>query len=578
MKQKRQFNIGICVVLVIATIAAYEPVRFNDFVDYDDNVYVTGNPEVKNGLTGKAIVWAFTTGHTGNWHPLTWLSHIVDCQLFGLKPLGHHLTNLFLHVLNTILLFLVFKTMTVQRWPSAFVAAIFAVHPVHVESVAWVAERKDVLSGLFWILTMAAYERYARQPSLRRYFPVAAAMGLGLMAKPMLVTMPFVLLLLDYWPLERIQWREEKNGGTFWTLAVEKIPLFIMSGISSVITVIVQRGGGTVVPSAMLSVDVRVANAVISYLRYIKKMIYPSGLSVFYPYHSQSLLLAILCFVILVLVTAAVIYFGRRRRYIATGWFWYVGTLVPVIGIVQVGSQSMADRYTYVPLIGLFIIIAWCASELSAGWRYQKIVLGICSAAVVTGLLASTRMQVRHWQNSDTLFEHALAVTEDNSITHNHYGIFLLEQKRFEEALAQFDEAVRISPRNRDARKNKGLAYLGMGRFDEGIDAFREMLSDWPDWPYAQYWLGVAYARKGDYEQAVVCFETALRQMAASPGGRIGSEQACIYHDLGLAYLLLGKFDLAVRNLKEAVRLDPNYPGAADNLEAALAEQEKNLR
>jgi tetratricopeptide (TPR) repeat protein len=590
MEKNKHFDFWICIVLVIATILAYEPLRFNDFVSYDDNVYVTNNPEVKNGLTGKSVLWAFTTGHTGNWHPLTWLSHILDCRIFGLNPLGHHLTNLFFHVLNTVLLFLVFKTMTSRVWPSAFVAAVFAVHPVHVESVAWVAERKDVLSGFFWILTMAAYVRYARRPSLRRYLLVAAAMGLGLMAKPMLVTMPFVLLLLDYWPLERIQWRAEINGGTsqqppksvksfyrrgsFWSLLVEKIPLFCMSGISSVITVIVQHSGGTVVPSAMLSLDVRIANALISYLRYIKKMIYPSRLSVFYPYHSQSLLLAILCFVILVLVTAAVIYFGMRRRYLAAGWFWYIGTLAPVIGIVQVGSQSMADRYTYVPLIGLFIIIAWLACELSAGRRYQKIVLGICSATVVTVLLVGTRMQVRHWQNSSTLFEHALAVTKDNSITHNHYGIFLLEHKRFEQALAQFDEAVRISPRNRDAHKNKGLAYLGMGRFDEGIATFQEMLSAWPDWPDAYYWLGVGYARKGAYEQAVAYFETALRQMPATPL-RGESDSAAIYHDLGLAYLLMGKYDLAVRNLKEAVRLDSNYPGAAGNLASAMEEQKK---
>jgi len=579
--RNKQYVLLICAGLALATMVAYGQVRHSDFVDYDDDMYVTENPHVKNGITGESISWAFTTGHAYNWHPLTWLSHMLDCQVFGTRPGWHHLTNLLLHIINTLLLFGVLKRMTGALWASGFVAAAFAVHPLHVESVAWIAERKDVLSTLFWLLTMAAYVRYVRRPGLARYLLALLCFALGLMAKPMLVTLPFALLLLDYWPLGRLQPGQTTKDAephrsksanasskwrAFYRLVWEKVPLIALAAMSSLVTFIVQRSGGALVQTGTLSLDVRVANALVSYLRYIKKMIYPSQLAVFYPYHSLSLLLAIACFVILVVVTVAVIYLGRRRRYLPVGWFWYVGTMVPVIGLVQVGSQSMADRYTYVPLIGLFIIIAWGASELSARWRYQKIVLGICSATVLTILLISTRMQVSHWQNSFTLFEHTLAVTEDNSITHNHYGAFLLEQGWFEKALTQFDEALRISPGFHEARKNKGAALLDMGKFDEAIATFNELLRAAPDWPDAYYWLGVAYARKGTYQQAVEPFKEALRLRADWPEA---------YNDLALVYLLLGNYDLAIENYREALRLKPDYPQAINNLKIAIAKQQE---
>jgi tetratricopeptide (TPR) repeat protein len=652
MEQNRQFDFWICVVLVIATIAAYEPVRFNDFVNYDDDIYVTENPHVKNGLTGRAILWAFTTSHANNWHPLTWLSHILDCQLFGLKPLGHHLTSLFFHVLNTVLLFLVFKTMTDSTsspqagstystssgqassllrpvgyagqapqagrvWPSAFVAAVFAVHPIHVESVAWVAERKDVLSGFFWILTMAAYVRYARQPSLRRYLLVAAAMGLGLMSKPMLVTMPFVLLLLDYWPLERIQWRAEINGGTsqqppksvksfyrrgsFWTLVVEKIPLFIMSGIFSVITVIVQHKGkvyssGETVPIAVPITNapliIRISNALVSYVRYIEKIFYPKGLSVLYPHPSLSLprWQAIVSLLILAVITVVILlvlrsfseggYAARKHRYLAMGWLWYLGTLVPVIGLMQVGAQAMADRYTYLPSIGIFIMVAWGVSEAvsklgrrslrrkascggGGGWRYGREAIAIAAAAIAV-LILCTRVQVRYWRDSTTLFEHALAVTENNFIMHNLLGIELVSQGQLDKAQAHFEESLLINPGYLAAHYNKGRVLIDKGKYDEAISVLSDIVHAKENWPAPGYYLGVAYAQKGDYKQAVKCFEAVVQQMP---------DHAGIHHDLGLAYLLLGKYDLAVRNLKEAVRLDPNYAGAAGNLAAALEEQ-----
>ncbi len=577
----KKYVLLICAGLVLATVVAYEQLYNNDFVDYDDDMYVTENPHVKTGITGESIRWAFTTGHAYNWHPLTWLSHMLDCQLFGSRPGWHHLTNLLLHIINTLLLFGVLKRMTGALWASGFVAAAFVLHPLHVESVAWIAERKDVLSTSFWLLTMAAYVWYVRRPGLGRYLLTVLCFALGLMAKPMLVTLPFVLLLLDYWPLGRFQFeqttkdskpqfRKSARAGSQWQafrrLVWEKVPFLALAAISSIVTFYVQRSGGTVVQTGMLSLDVRIANALLSYLRYIKKMIYPSRLAVFYPYHSLSLLLAIVCLVILVLVTVAVVYLGRRRRYLPVGWFWYVGTLVPVIGIVQVGSQSMADRYTYVPLIGLFIIIAWGASDILAKWRYQKIVLAICSATVLTGLLIFTRIQVRHWQDSVTLFEHTLAVTEGNSITHNHYGVFLLEQGRFEKALAQFNEALQISPGFHEARKNKGSALLDMGKFDEAIATFNKLLLAAPDWPDAHYWLGVAYARKGTYQQAVKPFKEALRLRRDWPEA---------YNDLALVYLLLGNYDLAIENYKEALRLRPDYPQAINNLKIAVTKQKE---
>ena len=577
--RNKQYVLLICAGLALATVIAYEHLYHSDFVDYDDDMYVTENPHVKNGITGESISWAFTTGHAYNWHPLTWLSHMLDCQLFGTRPGWHHLTNLLLHIINTLLLFSVLKRMTGALLASGFVAAVFALHPLHVESVAWISERKDVLSTLFWLLTMAAYLWYVRRPGLSRYLLTLLCFALGLMAKPMLVTLPFVLLLLDYWPLGRFQLeqtakdaepqgRKSANASSKWRvvyqLVWEKMPLLALAAISSIVTFIVQRSGGALVQTGTLSLDVRIANSLVSYLRYVTKMICPSRLAVFYPYHSLSLLLAIACFVILVAVTVAVIYVGRRRQYLPVGWFWYVGTMVPVIGLVQVGSQSIADRYTYVPLIGLFIIIAWGASELSTRWRYQKIVLGICSATVLTILLISTRMQVSHWQNSFTLFEHTLAVTEGNSITHNHYGAFLLEQGRFDQALTQFNEALRISPGFHEARKNRGSALLDKGKFDEAIATFNELLRAAPDWPNAHYWLGVAYGRKGAYERAIKPFKEALRLSPDWPEA---------YNDLALVYLLLGRYDLAIENYKQALWLKPDYPQAINNLKIAITKQ-----
>jgi len=483
----------ICVILAAAVLIAYEPLRHNGFVNYDDGIYITENPQVKAGITSQSVIWAFTTGHTGNWHPLTWLSHMLDCELFGLNPLGHHISSLLFHIANTLLLFWVFNKATGTVWPSAFVAAAFALHPVHVESVAWAAERKDVLSGFFWMLTMIAYIRYAERPGIRRYLPVAFALSLGLMAKPMLVTLPFVLLLLDYWPLGRFQWDRwnrsnplsqsgpaaitaHKSSPAF--LIMEKFPLFVLATASSIVTYLVQRSAGSMQAAQHWPLTQRIANALISYVGYIGKMIYPSRLAVLYPHPLDGLPMwqQIACLMLLVAITAGVIYTSRRRRYPAVGWLWYLGTLIPVIGLVQVGVQAMADRYTYLPSIGIFIIIAWGAAELSRKWHHQKITLAIATGLVLVALLFCTRIQLRHWQNSFTLCGHALKVTENNYTMHNNYGNALRNRDRNDESVVHFRKALQINPQYYKAWINLGMVYLQQGKTKQAIDAWNKVL------------------------------------------------------------------------------------------------------
>ncbi len=635
--------------LAVVTVIAFEQVRLNEFIGYDDYKYVVGNPQVKAGITHKSFFWAFTTTFASNWHPLTWLSHMMDCEIFGLNPYWHHLTNLFFHVANTLMLFWVFNRMTGAVWGSAFVVALFALHPLHVESVAWVAERKDVLSGLFWILTMAAYVRYAERPSVRRYVPVLLALGLGLMAKPMLVTLPFVLLLLDYWPLQRLQWyrrgqvedlQEGESGRATYQrasarcLIIEKIPLLVLAVASSTITSRVQRISGAAPGTEDWSVISRISNALVSYIAYIGKMIYPSNLAILYPLKRLPLWQPICALVILVLLSAGVIYWGRRRRYLAVGWLWYLGTLVPVIGFVQVGTQAMADRYTYLPLVGIFIMIAWGVGELTAKWRYKRVGLGVTAGVVLATLVICTRVQVRHWQNNLSLFGRALEVTENNYVMHSNYGGALFEEGRFDEALAHFNEALRISPKYADARRNAGIVLLRQGKVDEAIAAFAEVLSYRGDWPITHNYLGLAQAQKGEFDLAVKNYNAALQLkpdyveaiknlgivlkeqgktdeavnkwktgLEIEPDnpdihynmGLVMSEQykydaavdhfkitlaarphwAEAHHNIGAVYYLQGKLDLAVQHCFEAIRLNPDYYDAHQNIGLIMAKQGK---
>lgn len=559
----------IYVALALATIIAFEPVRHNDFVNYDDQRYVTENPHVKAGITRESVVWAFTTPHFGMWHPLTSISNMLDCQLFGLDPFWHHLTNVLFHLANTLLLFGILKSMTGTVWSSAFVAAVFALHPLNVESVAWLAERKNVLSGFFWILTIAAYTRYAEHPSIGKYLLVVSIFSLGLMAKPTVVTLPFALLLLDWWPLGRFQLGSQSPNkalpqcesvkvryqkSSTWPLVKEKIPLFILAAVLSVITFFTQQSVGAVFPVKHLPLDSRIANALVSYIRYIGKMIYPSSLAVFYPHPIDRLPLwqPIVCFMILAVVSAGIIYKARSRNYLAMGWLWYLGTLVPVIGLVQVGEQAMADRYTYLPSIGIYIMVAWGAAELLAKWRYRKTGLGLTACIVLAALLICTLTQVRYWQNNLTLFGHAVAVTENNYIMHNDYGAALHRKGRLDEALTQYKESLRIAPQYSRAQNNLGVVYLLKGKTEQAIACWNEALKYKPD--NAEVINNLAWVR-ATQENPNFCDSDKAIQLAKRACDLTNYDKPNTLDTLAVAYAAAGKFLQAIETAKKALQL-----------------------
>ena len=565
----------ICVGLALATFLAFEQVRHNQFVNYDDGTYITENRHVKAGITRDSVIWAFTAIHpSGNWHPLTSLSHMLDCQLFGLNPSWHHMTSLLFHIASTLLLFWILKRTTGAVWRSVFVAAVFALHPLHVESVAWAAEHKDVLSGFLWMLTIFAYVRYTERPIIRRYLLVFLVFSLGLMAKPMLVTLPFVLLLLDYWPLNRFQ-RPDQNGtetvlqsksvarvysgSSVWRLIAEKIPLFALAGISGVITFIVQKKAGSVWGTEILSLNLRIANALVSYIKYIGKMIFPTRLAVLYPYSRKGFTSwqLIVCILILFVVSAFVIYTARRRRYLIVGWLWYLGTLVPVIGLVQVGAQSMADRYTYLPSIGVFIMVAWGVVELSAKWRYGKIVSVTLAGLSLVGLLMCTRTQVKHWRSSLTLCKHAIEVTEDNFLMHVNLGLALYSQGHVDEANSHYLTALQIKPGSPKAHNNLAVLMLEQGALEEAIKHCRQALRFRPSFADAHNNLGSALARIGKLDEAIEHFHQALK---------IKPDHIGTYNNLGSALATKGKLDEAVGHYRRALRFNPSNSGVLYNL------------
>jgi Tfp pilus assembly protein PilF len=563
MKQilEKDYILLICIVLTLLTFVAFERVRHNEFIDYDDDTYITENPHVYTGLTKENIRWAFTfteEGHGSNWHPLTSLSHMLDCQLFGLKPAWHHLTNLFFHIINTLLLFAVLKAMTGALWPSAFVAAAFAIHPLHVEPVVWASSRKDVLSALFWLLTMAAYLHYVKAPNLSRYVLTLLSFALALMAKPMVVTLPFVLLLLDYWPLRRLKinkGRADDNNSaakvkvSAFRLIAEKLPFIILVIILSVITLRVQTSAGAI---KSMPLTLRMANAVISYGRYILKLVWPAKLAVLYPTQvvvAKGLLAVSL--IVLIAVTVIALYHRKRRPWFLMGWLWYLGTLVPVIGLVQVGGQAIADRYTYLPSIGLFIIAAWAAAELFSRWRYTKFLLTASAVVILSAWTVCTWFQVTYWRNDITLYEHALKVTENNFVMHHNLGVILIEQGRLEEAVIQFKHALRINPRLYDAHNNLGVILLEQSRYDEAAANFREALRLKPDHHDARQNLGIAYAAQEKFEQAAEHFQEALRLKPDLPQ---------THNKLAAVFIKLKRLDDAATHYEYSVELEPNQP------------------
>jgi len=599
LKDEKWIKVAICIGLAAVTFAAYEPMRHNGFVRYDDPVYITENPVIQAGITRQSLSQAFEP-HYFMWHPLTTLSHMLDCQLFGLKPFGHHFTNLLIHITIAVLLFWILTNITGSIWASAFVAAVFALHPLQVESVAWAAERKTVLSGLFWFLTMAVYIWYAKKPGIGRYVILFLIYGLCIMTKPSVITLPLVLLLLDYWPLGRFD--ELKPILQLKRLFLEKIPLLGLSAVLGVMTIIAQKSGGIVITTELLSIDYRIGNMFVSYIRYIGKLIWPSGLSVNYPMiHPDSLKLpATICLVVFVLITIICVYTGRRKKYAATGWLWFVGTLVPMIGLVQSGSASIANRYMYISMLGLVMIIAWSARDLIGDRPGRKILAAVLTGVMLLTLIFLTRQQVRYWQTSVTLFEYALKVTKDNVIAENNYGCFLLDEGRFDEAIEHLSNAVRIKPGYYDGRNNLGKAYLKQGKLNDAADCFRETIKLKQDSAEANYNLALVLSMQKKYDEAIKYYNRAIE---FNPGysnahKKLGeallakgktaeavahfhkalpasASKGEIYANLGKAYLLTGNNEQAIENWTKAVELKAGNIEILNNLAWLLATRDK---
>jgi hypothetical protein len=495
--------------IVALVMYAYSSVWHYGFESFDDPQYVSENPHVANGLTFEGISWAMTSGYAANWHPLTWVSHMLDIQLFGMNAGAHHATNVILHIANTALLFGVLARMTGAVWRSLFVAGLFALHPIHVESVAWISERKDVLSALFWMLTLWAYGSYVRQPRPSRYLGVVALFALGLMAKSMVVTLPFVLLLLDFWPLGRVSFAGGRQ--TVRALVVEKIPLFALSAAASFVTFTVQRRGGAVAPVIQLAFGTRLENSVISYVAYIGKSFWPSHLAIYYPYPKAfSVMLVAGSVLLLSAASVGAILLGRRHPYLPVGWFWYLGTLVPVIGLVQVGTQAMADRYTYLPLVGVFIIIAWGVPELLSRSSRSTATMATLAGSVLVLCAMGSKSQVRHWESTTALWTHALEVTTDNYEAHNNLGVVLARTGKRDEAIAEFTEAVRLRPAYADAHNNLGLALATQRKLKEALPHLVEAIRLDPGHARAHANLGVVWQALGRRAEAIQEYETVL--------------------------------------------------------------------
>jgi Flp pilus assembly protein TadD len=563
----------ISLLLALATVLLFAQVGGHEFLSYDDNLYVTDNQAVLGGLSWSNVAWAFTTMHAANWHPLTWLSLMLDIQLFGPRPGALHLVNVLFHAVNAVLLFLILARMTGAQWRSAFVAALFALHPLHVESVAWVAERKDVLSVFFGLLTIWAYLRYTDRPGLLRYAWVVLLFVFSLLSKPMLVTMPFLLLLLDYWPLGRMEGRHKPVPGTvpvrqqasLTRLIAEKVPLLVLCAASSVVTVVAQKHGEAMADLS-LSLGPRLANAAVGYTRYLGKTFWPVSLSIFYPFSGTALPIwqsagAVL---LLLMITALVMLRLRQSPWLAVGWFWYIGTLVPVIGLVQVGAQSIADRYTYFPLIGIFVMIAWEVPELLKGLRVGPRALGAMSILVIVVLSGLTWRQLGFWENHETLFRHAISVTTNNCVALGSLADVLIRKGENEEASVRLREALRLCPKDEQSWYNLGVLQKNKGELPEAENSLRQALRLKPGYTMAWSNLGAVYLASGRVPEAIDAVLEAARQ---APGN------ASIQFNLGSVYGKSGRFTEAIEAYREAVRLKPDYAAAWNNLGIAY----KNL-
>jgi tetratricopeptide (TPR) repeat protein len=549
-----RLEILVCLALALSVQFVYAQVAGFGFVNFDDDLYLYDNPVVQSGLNWTSIKWAVTTLSLGFWIPATWLSFMAECHLFGLNPGVHHLTNLSLHILNSLLVFLLLRRMTRALWPSALVAALFALHPMRVESVAWVTERKDVLSALFALLAIAAYVAYSERPSWKRFLPVGLFMAIGLMAKPMLVTLPFLLLALDYWPLGR-----SRLSG----LIREKIPLFAIAAVSGALTYLAHYSQGVVRPLEVYPLSLRIANAIISYAIYIMNMFWPRRLAVFYPYDLDPALWQVLgAALLLAAVTTAAIISAKRHPYFISGWIWYVIGLLPVIGLVQAGEQARADRFTYIPLIGLFIIVAWGTSDLIRSRPRARFVASITAMITLPLLATFSWVQASYWRDSETLFTRAILSTSKNHLAHNNLGIALAGQGRIDEAITHYNEALRIKPEYGLAYNNLGNALYRKRMIDEAISSYREALRINPADSKAHNNLGVALADKGLLEAAIEHY----RQSLSIYPGNIEA-----HNNIGNALLRQGKMDEAISYYMSAIEINPDYSPAHFNLGEALA-------
>ncbi|NTV13182.1 MAG: tetratricopeptide repeat protein [Desulfobulbaceae bacterium] len=578
----KRAELFVCLLLIAATLAVYWPMWNQDFINLDDDIYVSENRQLQEGLTLKGVVWAFTdTSQVLLWLPLTWLSLMLDYDLYGLSAGGYKITNLIFHLANSLLLLLLLKQLTGKLWRSAFVAAMFALHPLHVESVAWVTERKDVLSTLFWMLTMLAYLHYVERPGIRRYLLVLFTFALGLMAKPMLVTLPFALLLLDYWPLNRFHLLPATRDGEpdqplspvaikanspGLKLALEKLPLIFLALGASVVTFLAQlnKGSATAVSSLeLIPIKIRLANGLVSYVSYIGKTLWPQNLGVLYPHPGGNLPMwqAAMAAALLVAISWLILAAYRRRPYLLTGWLWYLGTLLPVIGLVQVGPQAMADRFTYVPGIGLFIILAWGSTDLLSGQRHGRRALALLASVTIVSAIVLSGSQVKLWKNGRTLYGHTLSVTSHNWLIQNNLGMTLLAEEKFAEAITPFTEALKILPDYTEAHNNLGFALLERGKTREAAEHFSEALRIKPDYAEAHNNLGYALAIQGKTQEAVAHYSEALR---------LKPDYAQAHNTYGMALAEMGKTQEAAEQFSEAIRLKPDYAQAHNNLGLSL--------
>jgi tetratricopeptide (TPR) repeat protein len=624
--------------LLLVTSALYWPATHYDFVNYDDPNYVTANTWVQSGLNWEGVKWAFLNPVSCNWHPLTMLSHMLDCQMFGLNPRGHHLTSVLLHAVNSVLVFAFLRQVTGATLRSLFVAVLFAVHPLRVESVAWVAERKDLLSGFFGLLTLICYTRYAQKcmaveceetkapetaapvswSATLNYLLALLCFALGLMSKPILVTWPCLLLLLDYWPLGRFQilksevqsltaandglQTEDHGPSTARSsqdvnrLLLEKAPFFLLAAVFSVVSFVVQKQGGAVRAFRDFPLAARCANALISYCRYLGKLLWPTRLAVYYPHPGHWALGMVLLAGGLVLGVSALLFVRRRRApFLLIGWLWFCGTLVPVIGLVQVGGQAMADRYTYLPSLGVLILAVWGAYDLTRRWRYHGVVLSVAGSVAIVICLALTRQQLGYWKDSEVLFRHAVKVTEGNYLAHNSLGTALDAKGQADEAIRHYQDAIRLKPDYPEAHYNLGNELARKGDIDEAIRHYQEAIRLKPDYAETYYNLGLVLTGKGRMEEAIRQFQAAIRvkpdyadahfnlAMLLARGGRISEAinefQAAIrlrpfdadaHNYLGLALAGKGQIDEAITQYRAAIRLKPDYAEARNNLARAL--------